>query len=633
MYWLVRKNKDGTVNIMDTMDLEIDTLTMDELAYYLDRGVEVLGARRNRFMGNKISVVQKKLYMLVNVEKNLGKGLVVSLDGSEQTNINLRQIGDARTFVPTDDEGSCLLEDLINENLLINAWNKIDYLTPYIIGNEYSNYYRDLISRKGRDLQEFLKGKRGIADTIRLNGERYKLISGTDYLSMGVPRIFNIILRDCKPVEKFIKEDLDYDRYIVLASQSDEFSVVVYDKEEGASIRLDRTDVFYEMYKGYGFRGLSFDEFKYFRYTGNYEKELKDFRRGKKEIVLENEENIKSVIKDEKPYKPRYKYLGVNKNKVTFSYYNPELNKEVEKPINYENLVTMEDFGSDIYKFASDMDNVLSFLSAREKLTGKSTQRYRSAISSYKRNLIKDTLCDFSYSKDKQCIWFNNLGLNLIDCADAVKSNIKLKDVSGKKFDYREPMKLSLYSKDTKFDIFLSNVDTNWVDDENPSFGAFKSYYLFNMKKYMVDYMDLPVEYSKRCYNEYVRYSDMELRKHYSIPVPDFNRAYNFNDDNNYLIRLARLFDDYGAMLMSIAGVEITGFHIDFIGIYMYMEVVHVEIMENITVPFIKKCELSTDYIDKDKLNCIETYNNDIPYISTTAGSMNISVPKILWEV
>ena len=73
MYWLVRKNKDGTVNIMDTMDLEIDTLTMDELAYYLDKGVEVIGARRNRFMGNKISIVQKKLYMLINIDKNLNK--------------------------------------------------------------------------------------------------------------------------------------------------------------------------------------------------------------------------------------------------------------------------------------------------------------------------------------------------------------------------------------------------------------------------------------------------------------------------------------------------------------------------------------------------------------------------------
>ncbi len=632
MYWLVRKNKDGTVNIMDTMDLEIDTLTMDELAYYLDKGVEVIGARRNRFMGNKISIVQKKLYMLINIDKNLNKGLIVSIDGSEQTNIKLRQVGNTRTFVPMDDEGSCLLEDLINENLLINAWDKIDYLTPYITGHEYSSYFKELYSKKGRSLQNFMQNTRGVSDTIRINGEKYRLLSGEDYLNRGITRVFNTILKDCKELEKFCKEDLNYDRYIVLVGQSDSYGVVVYDTEDGACIKFDRADVFQEMYNGYGFRGLSFDEFKYFEYTGNYDIVLDDFRKDKKVAVLENGKRVKSLIADGKPYEPRYKYLGVNKSKLMFSYYNPEADREIEKPIDADNLVSIEDFGNDIYKFTSDIDSTLSFLSAREKLTGKSTQFKRGSLLGYKKNLIRRTLGDFIYSDDKQSIWFNNLRINTIDSANITKNNITLEDVSGSSMGHDEPIRISLYANGVKFDIFLSNENIDWVDDKTPSFGAYKPNYLFSMKNYMVDYIDLPVSYSERSYDEYIRYSDMEFRKHYSIPVPDFNKSYIFNNDN-YIVRLARLFDDYGAMLMSIVGVEITGFHIDFIGVYLYMEVVHVEIMENVTIPFIKKCELYTDYVDKDKLNCIENYSNDIPYISTTAGCMNISVPKVLWEV
>ena len=124
MYWLVRKNKDGSVNILDTEDFVIDTLTMEELAYYLDKGVEVIGARRNMFMGGQIITVVKKLYCLCDIGHYYAS--LVSLDGTEKKTI----LFSGKNYNKIEKEEDIdIVESLINDGVLINYWDNITNFT------------------------------------------------------------------------------------------------------------------------------------------------------------------------------------------------------------------------------------------------------------------------------------------------------------------------------------------------------------------------------------------------------------------------------------------------------------------------------------------------------------------------
>ena len=615
MYWLVRKNKDGSVNILDTEDFVIDTLTMSELAYYLDKGVEVIGARRNMFMGGQIITVVKKLYCLCDIGHTYAS--LVSLDGTEKKTI----IFSGKNCDKIEKEEDIdLIEGLINDGVLVNYWDDISGFTKDLfLGKEVVLKRSDGLSL-GTEYKYFQVD-------VSINRKRYKMYTTDEY---KVRSVYRSLLSYCD-IMKLGKEELDYSRYNILENEHTEYSVNVYDSVNDEVVRFKPDDVRAEIINGYGFRGLSFDNIGFFKYDCFYDNIMHEIRGRKKEKANNKNNDLRNIVasSDNKVREEtRYTYNGIFRNE-SINYYDNDNEVDMQMAIsNDERLVeilTIENFGSSLPIILDDLKETIKRLEVKGKLSGKDFSTRIYDMSELIDRVTGNNISSFEYSNETNYIYFNDWQYK-----HNINNIVALKN--GKKYSVDSlsnvDMNISIISNKHTFTIGMTNDSMELLGKE---IGVLKADLHLGVKRCR-DNRGLPVDAKNSMSSYFIKYDEMPIGKRYGIPIPEAESTDKFTSPLHYISLIARYFEDFGSMPLAVVGVEITGFKIRLIQLCIEMSVSWVRVCEDKKVPLIKECSIYLDYVDKNKVLTVDTIKDEVNYVLVEIGQSSLTIPKVIWE-
>lgn len=617
MYVAVRKNKDGSVNILDTDDFVIDTFTMEELAPYLDSGVEVIGARRNMFMNNQIVITIKKLYCLYGF--NSYNITLSSLDGTEKQEIKLKP-SKSNVKTPLSETDADLIESIIEDNRLINMWNR-DY-----------NFTKDLFfhSRKW-DIEKYERS------TVSINRRRYEMYRITEY---DLSKAYKKLLSKCD-IYKLCKEDLDYSRYYVLERDSSYFSATIYDKVEDEILSFDYRVIKDEMIKGYGFNGVAFDELGTLKYTRFYDKEVRKIKQGNK-VSAENENRrILNIINSSEIKclsNTKYTYKGIYRDRY-FNYYDNRqgvgYQLQLEDLVSKDNFITLENFGNKCDKIISDLEKAKIKIEARGKLTGMITSKELRDIDVILSNIKSDNAFIFNYDSEQiQKVFFerwlykNHLSMTVRFNGEQMYATEYTNMLEN------DQVVMKLLSDNIIFNISLSQDNLDWVTEKNNNYylGLIQPSEAFGV--YSEDNTDtrgLPFKFGRRISTTYLEYSKMRIGKKYKLPVP-LGDAEN-EHPLEYFTELAKFIDGDGILPLMIVGVEVKGFNVRYIQLCVEMNVSWLDVGVSGKAPFINDCSIFINYLDKSTVQIVPMIKDGRNYIMAEVGYSTLIVPEVIWEV
>lgn len=624
MYWLVRKNNDGSVNILDTEDFEIDTFTMDELACYLDRGVEVIGARRNMFMGGQIVTVVKKLYCLCDIGSTYAS--LVSLDGKEKKTIIFtgKQMNKIR-----DESDADLLESLIDDGVLINVWDNNSSFTKDLFRGKEIEVKKQRNDYWG-SIETYEKKIKYFKAIVSINRRRYEMYTTDEY---KVRTSYRILLNSCD-IFKLGKEDLDYSRYHILEDGHTDYNVNVYDSVEDEIVTLNTDEVRKEIAEGYGFRGISFSNIGFFRYDGNfYDNVLHEIRDRQKQRADNINEKLSEIVSSDDTKmkeKTKYTYKGIFRNEW-FNYYDNEKEVDMQVDIGSEDrlfgIITMENFGSSLPIILEDLSKAIIRLEAKGKLSGANFDLRIKEIESIRKGIIRNNIGVFEYSDAKKYIYFNNWQYtkSLYD-VDALKSggyyHTDYVDIS----DTGE-MVVSIISDKYTFNIGITNSEIDWFDR---NIGLIKPGLHFKVGHGM-DNRELPITSANSMSEYYIKYASMIIGKKYGIPVPLEDKK--VKEPLEYISLMARTIEDFGSIPLAVVGFEITGFNVKLIQLCIEMSVTWLDVINGKKVPLIKSCNIYLDYVDKNNALTVDIVKDEVNYVLVEIGQSSLTIPKVIWEV
>ena len=616
MYWLVRKNKDGSVNILDTEDFVIDTLTMEELAYYLDKGVEVIGARRNMFMGGQIITVVKKLYCLCDIGHYYAS--LVSLDGTEKKTI----LFSGKNYNKIEKEEDIdIVESLINDGVLINYWDNITNFTEDLfLGKEVVLKRSDGLSL-GTEYKYFQVD-------VSINRKRYKMYTTDEY---RVKSLYRRLL-SCCDIMKLGEEELDYSRYNILENGHTDYNVNVYDSINDEVVRFNPDDIRKEIINGYGFRGLSFDNIGFFKYDCFYDNIMQEIRGRKKEKANSKNEGLSGIVtsSDNRVREnTKYTYNGIFRNE-SIKYYDNDNEVDMQIVISDDEklikILTMENFGSSLLSIVDDLEEAIKRLEVKGKLSGKNFNTKINEISVLRDKVIENNIEVFEYSDETNYIYFNNWRYK-----NNIYNIVALKN--GKQYNVdslsKDGMNISILSNKYTFTIGMTNDSMELSGKER---GIIRADEHFGVKGDR-DNRGLPVGTRNRLSSYFIKYNEMPIGKRYGIPIPEAESTAKFTSPLSYISLMARHFEDFGSMPLSVVGIEITGFKIRLIQLCIEMSVSWISVCEDKKVPLIKECSIYVDYVDKNNVLTLDIVKDEVNYVLVEIGQSSLTIPKVIWEV